>query len=324
MGNKYSTKQKLLLMLYFLISIPVQDVAAQNVNSLEYWFDGDYNNKITQTQTNTINLSVSTKGLSYGLHFLHYRVKDNLGYYSSIVSNQFFYQPLYTANATLTYWFDDAIQSSKSILLSDINNKEFQVNGTTLPFGSHYLNYSINKNNQPISTINRHQFTNYATIKASSVKPILLRYWIDNLLSSYSEENIYSSNLTDSQAIKISQNNLTEGFHSLYFQVKDNTGNWSGINTTSFTYTINESGINNISMNPLFVFYDKGDKKLIINSFETLNEVRLISLEGRLINITRSNDRKLEWDLSFCANGVYLVEIVSNNSKSTIKKFIKD
>jgi hypothetical protein len=82
----------------------------------EYWFDTDFNKRVTQTITGQDSISfisnLNVDSLLYGLHVFHYRCRDNSGLWSSVVS-QFFVKNFGNYNladnklTTYRYWFDE-------------------------------------------------------------------------------------------------------------------------------------------------------------------------------------------------------------------------
>lgn len=81
----------------------------------EYWFDDDYAGKTPVQLSGSeaeISTEIPTDGLTYGIHTLHFRVKQEGGLYSSITSKVFFKSAGQIDQ--LQYWFDDDFEHAKT------------------------------------------------------------------------------------------------------------------------------------------------------------------------------------------------------------------
>ncbi|MBN2485308.1 MAG: T9SS type A sorting domain-containing protein, partial [Bacteroidales bacterium] len=120
----------------------------------EYWFDGDYNNKVESSVALTDNLNLSTLiptvGLADGVHTYHIRFKDDSGLWSSTLS-QFFYkmpQQLTVNNkiASYRYWFDDDLENviveNLAVPIKNLSLiNDFDL--TNLPKGIHTISFQF-------------------------------------------------------------------------------------------------------------------------------------------------------------------------------------
>lgn len=63
---------------------------ASPVQTYEYWFDTNYENKKAGSYTGAFAMDLDVSGLSEGVHFLNIRFKDAMGQWSSPVSHRFY------------------------------------------------------------------------------------------------------------------------------------------------------------------------------------------------------------------------------------------
>ena len=94
---------------------------AQGIVQCEYWFDGNYANKVENKMNGgeTINIvsQVPTAQLDDGIHQFNFRVMQSDGMYSSVLSRVFF-KSAASSSSMLEYWFDDNYDKRSSTELS--------------------------------------------------------------------------------------------------------------------------------------------------------------------------------------------------------------
>src|SRR5688572_15101502 len=119
---------KKLLLYCVLLFFSASQTAAQNtINQYEYWFDGNFSNKVIVNTTPESNpniiQNVPTASLIPGLHVFNIRFRDAASYFSSVIS-QHFYKPAASGNNNLTgyeYWFDNNYAGKVSQTVSPQN-----------------------------------------------------------------------------------------------------------------------------------------------------------------------------------------------------------
>ena len=104
--GRYSTTNS-----WMFLRRALRDTSIVNAaKKLEYWFDADYKNVYTQPMdSNNIAVSISTTGLTEGLHTLNCRVQDAIGIYSSPGTWMFFKQSDVkpTRISKYRYWWNE-------------------------------------------------------------------------------------------------------------------------------------------------------------------------------------------------------------------------
>jgi hypothetical protein len=96
----------------------------QQLSSCEYWFNDDYQNKITVAAgAEKFNESFQTGSLANGMHWLHFRFKDELGIYSPLQSHLFWK----TGQKLVAYefWYDDNFSSRTAGRISGVKEKSW-------------------------------------------------------------------------------------------------------------------------------------------------------------------------------------------------------
>ena len=85
--------KKLFLLFFLFLSIVV--ARGQTINSFEYWFDDDFNGRVQLLQSTAIvNIAQQLPvGINDGLHFVHFRAKDNAGFWSPVYTQVFYKLP---------------------------------------------------------------------------------------------------------------------------------------------------------------------------------------------------------------------------------------
>lgn len=93
------------------------------VTAYEYWFDNDVLSRTAgAVDSAEFALSIATDRLKSGPHFINYRVKDNLDYYSP-VERFLFYKPDKTATGIVSYsyWWNDRTDSIAKVDLDSVS-----------------------------------------------------------------------------------------------------------------------------------------------------------------------------------------------------------
>jgi len=96
----------------------------QHLSSCEYWFNDDYQNKITiAAGDGKFNESFQAGSLANGMHWLHFRFKDELGVYSPLQSHLFWK----TGQKLVAYefWTDDNFNSRTAGQISGVKEESW-------------------------------------------------------------------------------------------------------------------------------------------------------------------------------------------------------
>lgn len=121
----------------------------------EYWFDNDYTNRISETMTPTKQLTIDEQidanSLGKGYHLFHARFKDNIGQWSSVVTQAFYkYNPSPGVSPNLItayrYWFDRDIDNHSQVAVSppvNLLNLSTAIDASSLTEGTHTISFQF-------------------------------------------------------------------------------------------------------------------------------------------------------------------------------------
>lgn len=193
--------------------------------ALRYWFNDNIGNMQTSDQlAGTHTLDVSS--LIEGLHTLHYQVIDTENHAVYIRSSIFLkVNNKTTTNAkSLRYWFDDDTESAESILSGGIGT----IDVSTLFDGLHSIHYQVvGDDGQAYYVTSRFFLKTGANIGTDTLTANKLMYWFDD------ETTIQHVDVTGSVQL-LDASGLTEGLHTLHYQVLCNNGQMTPATSSLF------------------------------------------------------------------------------------------
>jgi hypothetical protein len=217
-------KKILIFLLYFGVWLKAD---AQNIVQYEYWYDSNYSSSIVvnTSPTSTFDLSTSltgTSGLTFGLHAVNFRAKDDNGKWSSVITEQFYSTGNFNV-VSYEYWFDNdyASKITSSISPTQTYILASAFNTTGIGFGLHALNFrSKDSNGRWSSTIKEHFYA------SGNLNIDGYEYWFDD---NYAAK--ITNTVAPSQTLILTSNFDTSaagyGLHALNFRSKDSAGKWS-------------------------------------------------------------------------------------------------
>ena len=233
---------------------------AQTLTSYEYWFDDNIAGRQTGSlsgTTDAVNIEVSARSLSQGLHTFNFRAKQSDGYYSSVTSSTFIKIAAGVANK-LEYWVDDDILNTRTIegsLASDgedyIFNKDLDMRSVTP--GMHRLNMRARSSSgRTASAITTANFIKISTGGTANQ----LEYWLDGDRSTV---HVIDGSLASDGKDYIFINELdlgdvTPGYHRLYYRA---------VGSTELTASA-------VSMTPIIVksrYYHDEDEAIVMKQY---------------------------------------------------------
>lgn len=203
---------------------------AQGIVQCEYWFDGNYANKVENKMNGgeTINIvsKVPTEQLVDGIHQFNFRVMQSDGKYSPVLSRVFF-KSTASNSAILEYWFDDNYDKrvSKELASADgegnvAMNLDLSDN-TKFPMGNHRLHLRVT-NNHGISAV----YTS-SVLKLQSGKIELLEYWFDDTYDKRASKELAAADEEGNVAMNLDLSDNTKfpmGNHRLHLRVTNSHG----------------------------------------------------------------------------------------------------
>ena len=225
-----------------VLSHDFYNAGQSKINTYEYWFDEDINNKVSQSLASPVsflnisplNSTISAAALSHGIHSFHFRAKNELGVWSSVMSHSF-YKSSTDNISEYEYWFDDdyntkvttPINSPQSVVELNIMNSNFST--ANLAGGLHTFHFRAKNTSTVWSSVISHTFYKY-----SGSGLVSYQYWFDDDFS-----NAINSSTTGPMSMidinnAISVSNLNNGLHKLHFRSKDESGYWSSVISHDF------------------------------------------------------------------------------------------
>jgi PKD repeat protein len=268
-----------------VLSFFVIVLMAQNkINQYEYWFDGNYANKITTNITPVVNYQlntqIATSGLSTGLHVINVRFRDDSLKYSSVVS-QFFYKmdaAIPTSNSLLVsyeYWFDGDYANKISSSFSGTNSQEQLVNTITtgsLNTGLHVFHIRFKDNSNKWSSV-LSQFFYKQQPQIGSPTPLLseYEYWFDNNYSQKVSSSFSGTNSQETIIGAMATDSLNFGLHIFHIRFKDNNHKWSSVLSQFFYKQSNSTSGGNTLLTAYEYWFDNDYGNKVLTSFSGTN-----------------------------------------------------
>lgn len=216
-----------------------------NISLYEYWFDADFQNRVSNI-INTgqdYNLVVNTgiEGLSYGLHTLHLRFQDENGCFSSILSRFIYRVPYLTGTGSniekFEYWFDDNYSGHITQVVNSQSQFHIieQISVPDLSLGIHTINFRFYDSKGEISSV-LSRFINKTGDEYTGINLIDgCRYWFDADQGNGGFINLSENDNPLSWADTLDICALTFGDHTFNIQFRDKQQSWSSVISYPFT-----------------------------------------------------------------------------------------
>ena len=183
--------------------------------ALRYWFDDD-DGSVKTVNNLSGQYSLDVSGLIEGLHTLHYQVlddKDKVAYISSTVFMKMGAKESSSVQS-LRYWFDDDNASVKTIESTGI----YALDVSALIDGFHTIHYQVKGCDGMASYIASGLFFKTGnSLGPETVKASKLIYWFDDETAVQNVDMVQGVQMLDASG-------LTEGLHTLHYQVLCNNG----------------------------------------------------------------------------------------------------
>ena len=209
-------------------------LAVQAQPGLEYWFDGNYGDKVNinaPSAAGTFKNNINVKQLSQGFHTIYIRARGlSQDDHSPITSAAFFKYDASSDNV-LEYWFDEG---EKRRLSTPINVETEDVQALSLdlsdidrfPLGVHRLNIRVSAHGGNYSPV----YTTYVLRMPEGSGEAVLEYWFDDDLDKRSSKPI-SLESDKPQLFDLDLTGFPIGFHKLSMRIA------AGVSHSSQVYT---------------------------------------------------------------------------------------
>ncbi len=220
-------------------------ISNYGIVAYEFWFDNNYASKvfqnITPQQTYLLNTVIHTDGLRVGLHIFHIRFKDNSNGWSS-VNSKFFYKTKITSGlqnsiTAYQYWFDnnDASKVSQNITPQQTYSLNTTIKADGLTDGLHAFHIRFKDNSNRWSSVSSKFFYKTKPYSGSANLITAYRYWFDMSGSNMVTVNLPTPVSPYLLTADIGTQGLNKGFHTVHFQFKDSSQQWSSALTSLFS-----------------------------------------------------------------------------------------
>lgn len=183
--------------------------------ALRYWFDDD-DGSVKTVNNLSGQYSLDVSGLIEGLHTLHYQVIDNEDKVAYISSTVFMNMGAKESSSvqSLRYWFDDDNASVKTIESTGI----YTLDVSELIDGLHTIHYQVKGSDGMASYIASSLFFKTGnSLGPETDKASKLMYWFDDETAVQNVDMVQGVQMLDVSG-------LTEGLHTLHYQVLCNNG----------------------------------------------------------------------------------------------------
>jgi len=227
----------------FFQKLPPPSAFASEITAYEYWIDNNYAGKMSAiinspNQSITLNQAFNLNALPAGLHVFNIRFKDNLGQWSSVVSQ--FFQRIQSSSVsaaseitTYEYWIDNNYSGKVNTALSSpgqtiLLNQAFNLQALT--DGVHIVNIRFQDNTGKWSSVTSQFFMKQITIASDTANKIKqYEYWIDNTYSSKTTVPVLSATELTLINTPLNLNSTVNGLHILNIRMMDDKGQWSSV-----------------------------------------------------------------------------------------------
>jgi len=288
------------LCLFFVLP----QLEAQQINYAEYFFDNDpgrgNGTPVSITQANTIdaNYSISTTGLSSGIHFLYFRFKDTDARWS-LVNSKLLYITTNLSNTNITaaeyfYDTDPGLGSGTSVSLTSGATVDFNKSISTSGISAviHFLYFRV-KNADGLWSLTDSKLM-YITESSTINNIVAAEYFFDNdpgFGNAAALSVLAGDTVNISSTISISA--LSSGLHYLNVRVKNADGIWS---LTTNQLLFKSENISNGQIVSAEYFYDTDPgygnaNDITISAEDTVNFTSLLATTGLSTGIHYLNVR---------------------------------
>ena len=209
-------------------------LAVQAQPGLEYWFDGNYGDKVninSPSAAGTFKNNINVKQLSQGFHTIYIRARGLTQDGHSPITSAAFFKYDATDGTVLEYWFDNSEARRLSTPI-DIETENVQALSLDLsdidrfPLGVHRLNIRVSAPGGNYSPV----YTTYVLRMPEGSGDAVLEYWLDDDLDNRCNKSISIAN-DKPQLFDLDLSTFPIGFHKLSMRIAAGSSHSSQIYT---------------------------------------------------------------------------------------------
>ena len=223
----------------------------------EYWFDNSYANLFsTPTAPQSLfqlNSTISTTGLSEGLHTFQIRFKDNNDLWS-LASSSFLYKynQIFSGMGQYEYWFDSDYSNKITSTVTNTTNLFVLSNLSpgNISEGLHTFNIRFKPDGKKWSSVSSSFFYKIPVPVTGAAK---YQYWFDT----NSQDSVTTAFTSTNNFILLDSliNTVSVGLHTLNIRFKPDGGLWSSV-VSNFFYKNAPTNIINNTIARCVYWYD--------------------------------------------------------------------
>ncbi len=299
------------------------------ITAAEYFFDTDpgVGNGTALTMSGNVideNYSISTAGLSDGIHKLYVRAINADGTWSLYDKNVFYINPDHSNYALITaaeYFFDTdpGVGNGTALTMTgNVIDENYSIPTTGLSDGIHKLYVRAINADGTWSFYDKNVFyINPSQVNSALITAAEYFFDIDPGIGNATSIEITDTTNFDEDLVVDVPNDLSVGDHFLYIRVLNTSDEWSlyAQSETLTTLSTQSFVLNN------FRFYPNPVKDILYldTNNQNITDFKIIDLNGRVV----LNDIPVNYqiDLSHLSSGIYLFQLKTENG-SVSKKFI--
>ena len=225
----------------FFISVSTTETT-NNIDLVEYFFDVDpgFGGGVQLPQTPATNLDflemVDVSSLSAGFHTIYFRVRDESGQWSATEQEPFFISVSTTEtinNIDLVEYFfdvDPGFGNGVQLPQTPANNVDFveMIDVSSLGAGFHTIFFRVKDEADQWSATESEPFFISVSTTETTNNIDLVEYFFDvdpGFGQGITLPQTPATNLDFTEMVDVSS--LSAGFHTIYFRVRDESGQWS-------------------------------------------------------------------------------------------------
>ena len=186
---------------------------AQTMRGYEYWFDNDYDSRITaEDSQQKVSLDIDIGNVNTGLHYLNFRAQDNEGKWGCL-SRYIVY--LNAKSTQYEYWMDN--DYDHRTVVSEAPSSMISVDISGLSHGLHYFNFRSRNGGDRWGSL-------YRYIVYTGVQSMQYEYWMDN---DYAHRTVVDDAPSSMLSVDISK--LSPGLHYFNFRTRYKGNQWGSL-----------------------------------------------------------------------------------------------
>ena len=231
---------KILFTIIFYL-IPLTALTQNTIESYQYWFNSDKENKISGltgqdpgVPVYSFSTSIGSDGLPEGLHVLNLRFRDSGKKWSPVLSRFFYKMPAAVATDVtidrVSYWFNNDIAGASEEAVSGggsfLFNPSIAAGG--LADGLHVLSMRFRDSGKKWSPVLSRFFYKMPVAAATDLTIDRVNYWFNNNIAGATEEAVSGSGSFIFNPA-IATDGLADGLHVLNLRFRDSGKKWSPV-----------------------------------------------------------------------------------------------